>query len=383
MLEPLGQAQVLAYLEQLVTDVRIHLLSFEKKRDWFDKEHRNTIRTRIEQAGIIWHPLRYHKTPTVAATSYDIARAVLLALWLHARNRFKLIHARSYVSATVALVLKQMTGAKFLFDMRGFWADERIDGELWSRGSWLYRVTKHLERYLLRNADHVVTLTSKANEEITRFPYLRGCEPPMSVIPTCADLDLFSFQSEPAKDPFTFGHVGSTGTWYLFGETLAFFKALEAQRSDARFLIVTRDPHDRIRALARRQGIADEKLEIIAASHSDVPKYLARMHAAAAIIRPVYSKMASAPTKLAEYLGCGVPCVGNRGVGDMEEILEGQRVGVVLTDFSPADHESAAKRLLALVAEPEVRVRCANTAQRYFSLKDGARAYLEIYKRLL
>ena len=31
----------------------------------------------------------------------------------------------------MALPAKRMTGAKLLFDMRGFWADERVDGGLW------------------------------------------------------------------------------------------------------------------------------------------------------------------------------------------------------------------------------------------------------------
>ena len=38
MLEPLGQSQVLAYLERLAPDRRIHLISFEKPADWADRD---------------------------------------------------------------------------------------------------------------------------------------------------------------------------------------------------------------------------------------------------------------------------------------------------------------------------------------------------------
>ena len=106
------------------------------------------------------------------------------------------------------------------------------------------------------------------------------------------------------------------------------------------------------------------------------------MHAAAAIIKPSYSKMASAPTKLAEYLGCGVPCVGNINVGDMEEIIAGERVGVVLRDSSAAAHAAAADRLLALLDEPGTRQRCVATARRLFSLDLGVEAYRQIYDSL-
>src|SRR5688572_18539164 len=73
MLEPLGQSQVLAYLERLATGRRIHLMSFEKSSDWSDTARRDAMRGRMDDANIVWHPLRYHKRPTAPATAYDIA----------------------------------------------------------------------------------------------------------------------------------------------------------------------------------------------------------------------------------------------------------------------------------------------------------------------
>ena len=58
--------------------------------------------------GIGWVALRYHKTPTVPATAFDILQGVVVALLVAGRR-------------------------KVVFDMRGFWADERVDGNLWTR----------------------------------------------------------------------------------------------------------------------------------------------------------------------------------------------------------------------------------------------------------
>jgi glycosyltransferase involved in cell wall biosynthesis len=205
----------------------------------------------------------------------------------------------------------------------------------------------------------------------------------MTVIPTCADLQRFAPRRRDGRRPFTFGYVGSIGTWYLFEETLAFFGALRKRRPEARLLIVNRNEHERIRNAANRAGIASERLELVAARHGEVPALISRMDAAAALIRPCFSKIASAPTKLAEYLGCGVPCLGNVGVGDMEAILEGERVGVALRDLSPEGLETGAERLLDLCADPQVAERCRATAESLFSLERGVAAYLEIYRHLL
>jgi glycosyltransferase involved in cell wall biosynthesis len=107
------------------------------------------------------------------------------------------------------------------------------------------------------------------------------------------------------------------------------------------------------------------------------------MTVGAALIKPAYSKMASAPTKLAEYLGCGVPCLGNAGVGDMEEILEGGRVGVALAGLSEDEKRSGIERLLHLLEDSELTERCVAFARCHFSLDEGAGQYDGIYRRLL
>ena len=82
MLEPLGQSQVLAYLERLAADHRIHLISFEKPADLADHPRLAAMRARIAAAGLVWHPLTYHKRPSALATAWDIAAGTALGAWL-------------------------------------------------------------------------------------------------------------------------------------------------------------------------------------------------------------------------------------------------------------------------------------------------------------
>ncbi len=382
MLEPLGQSQVLAYLEKLAPGCRIHLISFEKARDWCDHERRAAMDSRMVEAGIAWYPLRYHKSPSAPATAYDVAAGTARAVAVARRHRLGIVHARSYVAALIALAVKRRTGAKLLFDMRGLWADERVDGGLWPVNGRLYRMTKRLERRFLEAADHVVTLTHASQAEIRGFPYLTGKVPPISVIPTCADLDRFTLQGPPAANPFVLGYVGSVGTWYLLDEMLRFFLELQAVEPDARLLIVNRGEQELIRERVVAADIGLPSVEIVAADHCDVPQLIGRMSAGMALIKPAYSKIASAPTKLAEYLGCGVPCLGNVGVGDMVDILEGQRIGIALKDFSDEAIRDGVGELLALSRGPNLQQRCRQSAIELFSLDHGVAAYAAIYRQL-
>ncbi|MFC5489965.1 glycosyltransferase [Dokdonella soli] len=381
ILEPLGQSQVLAYLERLVAGRRIHLLSFEKAEDWADNARCNDVAARIRAAGIHWHPRRYHKRPSALATAYDIMIGALTALWLVVRHKVRIVHARSYVAAVMTMTVKSTAGSKFVFDMRGFWADERVDGGLWPRDGRLYHIAKWFERRFLLRADHVVSLTHAAVREMERFSYLQGCMPPITVIPTCADLARFAPVDAP-RGGFVLGYVGSAGTWYLFDAAVACFGRLRTLRPDARLLIINRNEHAYVRERIAAGGVPMEAVELRSAEHAEVPAQMARMHAAVFFIKPVFSKQASSPTKLGELLGCGIPCLANAGVGDMAQILRDDEVGVAIDCFDAGALDQGLRQLMDLVDAPGIRARCVESAHRHFSLDEGVARYRAVYESL-
>jgi glycosyltransferase involved in cell wall biosynthesis len=304
-----------------------------------------------------------------------------LGLWLVLRHRLRIVHARSYVASVMALAIKRITGVKYLFDMRGFWADEKLDSG-WPQDGRMYRLSKGFERRFLLEADHVVSLTHAAVREMRRFPYLQARMPPVTVIPTCADLARFKpMPHEREGTGLVMGYVGSVGR-YMFDEVATCFAVLLRLRPDTHFLILNRGEHAYIRERLAVAGVPVSAVELISALPIEMPRQVARMDASIYFTKPVFSKQAMAPTKLAELLGCGVPCLGNAGVGDMAEVLEGEGVGVALKAFDQASLEAGLAQLLALVADPSTAARCVAAAQKHFSLDEGVRRYSSVYRQL-
>jgi hypothetical protein len=382
MLEPLGQSQVLSYLKSLEHGRRIHLISFEKTIDWVDATSRELTIQQIADAGIIWHPLRYHKRPSALATAWDIFIGIVVGAWLIGRYKLSIVHARSYVPSVIALALKRLTKVKYIFDMRGFWADERVDGGIWPSNGVMYRVAKAFERQFFLSADHIVSLTHAAVREIEKFEFLRGRKLPITVIPTCADLVSFAPGQVNTKKEFTLGYVGSAGTWYLFDAVAVFFVHLLRMYPKARFLILNRGQHKLIESELDKAGIPETSYEIVSAKHSDVPIQMARMNAGIFFYRPSFSRLACAPTKLGEFLGCGIPCISNAGVGDMESILVSERVGVALTAFDNNSINIGLQSLLKIALDPTTPARCVAAAHKNFSLDEGVARYRSIYEQL-
>ncbi len=379
LLEPLGQSQVLAYLEKLSAWFPIHCISYEKDHDWDDTPRVEHVRSRVQQASIDWHPLRYHKRPSAAATAYDIAQGSVLAARLIRKHNLQIVHARSYVPSMIALAMQRATRTRYLFDMRGFWADERVDGGIWPRGR-MYNVAKRCESAFLRRADHIVSLTHAGKDALQRWPGV-DVRAPITVIPTCADLERFSPPAQwPQADAgFRVGYVGSVGTWYRFDEAVRAYKAIERVRQDATFVILNRGDHDFIRDQLATHGV--EHFELKSATHDEVAAEMRRMQCAVFFIKKVFSKTASAPTRLAEFMGAGVPCVSNTGVGDMAKYLDG--CGVAMDEYTDSAHQHAAEQIVAMAADASVRQRCVDVARSHFSLTEGVERYRAVYDTLV
>jgi glycosyltransferase involved in cell wall biosynthesis len=247
----------------------------------------------------------------------------------------------------------------------------------------MFRIAKSFEMRFLLAADHVVSLTHSAVREMRGFDYLQRGMPSVTVIPTCADLMRFK-PLGPKSDSggLVFGYVGTVGTWYLFDEVAKCFSLILSLRPDARFLIVNRNEHIYIRQQLANAGVPNYAVEILAANHAEVPKQMSRMDAGIFFIKPVFSKQASAPTKLAEFLGCGIPCLSNSGVGDMEDVLEGDQVGVAIKAFDDESMLGALRQLIKLVDDPKTSARCIASATKHFSLDKGVRLYEKIYQTL-
>lgn len=386
LLDPLGQSQVLQYVLALSRSHQITLLTFEKPSNLDEGERRLRLEAQCSDAGIVWHPRVWHNKPNMPATVYDILAGIRTATLLARAIDAQIVHCRSYIGSMIGLAVKQCTGARLIFDMRGFWPDERVEGGIWSQNSLAYRIFKRVERRLFLNADHVVSLTRAGVREFSAFEYLRDRVPPVSVIPTCTNLDMFR-PIAVARKEFTLGYVGSAGSWHLFGTVAKAVRRLFERDCSAKFLVLNKGGHSQIRKDLQDAGVDMGRVELREAAFDKVSLQIARMDAGIFFYKPSWSKRASCPTRMGEFLGCGKPCLANDGVGDVREDFEETHTGITLpVDDSGQlvlEHlDDALATLIEMAADPAVANRCRSAAEARFSLEAGVAEYSRIYQSL-
>lgn len=396
MTDPLGQSQVIPYLAGLSRQgYHFHLVSFEKKAA-FHKEQKH-IADLLHQHNIVWHPLSYTKKPPIISTMRDLSRMKKTAFAIAEKHDIKIAHCRSYISGLAGLALKKAKGTRFLFDMRGFYADERVDGKLWDLSNPVYKAVfnffKQKEKEMLGEADAVVCLTENGKGIIDSWKIKK--EPlPLSVIPCCADLEHFNTGviNHETKDKLhkklalgnahpVISYLGAIGTWYMLDEMLDFFKVLMKKYPEAIFLFITHEHAENIYKKAGEKGIPEKHLRILSARRNEVPTALSLSDISLFFIKPTFSKRASSPTKQGEIMGMGIPIICNSGVGDTDLVIEKYGAGIAIDLNKPEALQKAVDQIEKLkTINPDNIVK---GAQEFYSLESGVAKYAAIYRKMV
>lgn len=384
--EPLSQSQVLPYIKGLSQKYDMFLLTFDKRK--MSKEQLRDTTEKYKLKDIF--SLTYHKKPVLIATCFDILCGVIKTLVITKRYNISFIHARSYVACAIALALKKITGLPYIFDVRGFLADERVDSGDWRKSSIVYKTVKFYEKIMLREAKCIILLShegARLVEDIMGKYGSRVEESKIAVIPTCVDTNFFSPNKNidaHREDEWRFVYIGSLGTWYMLSEMLDFFNVTRKFMKNAKFLILTQSNISITREFIEDKNIDRNAIEVKRESHEGIPRQLETSDASIFFIRPTFSKKASCPTKFAESLSMGIPVIANSGIGDLDYFIKKYSVGVLIDGFRKEDYEKAAIEIRDLLKERHaLKERCRRLSMKEFSLESGVKKYEDIYKSVI
>lgn len=393
MTDPVAQSQVLPYVFGLVEKgYRFTILSFEKKARFASGGAK--VAEAMTQHGVEWVHLSFSTRPPMVAKLWDMWRMRQAIKKLNREHQFSFIHCRSYPPALAARWLSKRGGPGYLFDMRGFWVDERVDGGMWNLKNplfaWMYRRYKRKEQQLVADAAGLVSLTEAGRTEVRTWGSYDNA--PFEVIPCGADLSLFKPFDEKARsaaldrlgwpaDALVLGYLGSLGQWYNT-EAMADFTGLVFKANPtAHFLFLTADNTKDLEFRALANGVPVERLRVLFVPREQVPNYLAAFDVSWLFFRPAYSQKARSPIKLGEMMALGIPVICNEGTGDVDQVVRKAKAGLVLPDLSEQSLKSAADELPQLLKLGKAPMRAF--ADSYYDLQAGVEKYHEIYRQLL
>ena len=395
--DPLGQSQIIPYVAGLTKyDYEFTILSCDKPALY--KKNKAYVEKLISKYPIKWVSVSYHKNPLVLSSAYDFYQLKKKAKALYKKEKFDMVHTRPGIPTLVALWLKKKYGIKFLNDVRGFWADERVDGGMWNLKNpvfkKIYSFFKQHEYECIEKSDYTTCLTYRAKNEMHTWKNISHQPIPIEVIPCSVDMELFDPNNIDQKlraqiktelkindDDLIISYLGSIGGWYLTDEMMQFCKTLLEKISKTKFLFISPHRHEIILEAAKKYDIPADRIIVKKGARHEVPVLLSFSNYSLFFIKPCYSKISSSPTKHGEIMAMGIPVITNAGVGDVEEITTKYNAGIVLRDMNKEEFEKAA----LLIAEGKTfnKEEIISGAKEYYNLENAIQKYRYVYQQIL
>ena len=387
--DPLGQSQVLTYLKGLSKFYSVDILGFEKEQVY--QAQKNHIQQSIKNKDIKWIPLKYNKKPPIFSTLFDMYQGWKAIKQNGDQSKYDLIHCRSISMGNLALAAKSRYNAKLIFDMRGWWADEKKESGLWK--SWIFRPIyfyfKKLEARLFQESDQVISLTHAGATEIVDKK-LKLIDQ-VSVIPTCVDFEVFQpfnpgLRQEIRKSlkisrtAKVILYSGSLGGNYSLEIIEKLYKAFKIQELEVVILFLTTSKGE-VQAQLADSEILPEDIRMHGCSYAEVYRYLMVGDIGVVNYKKTFSAIGRSPTKLGEYWACGLPAICEKGIGDVDFLITKYPSSGFLVDLNISQDFIEAVEFFNSNQLTALDLR--NYALDYYALINGIHSYENIYRRCI
>jgi hypothetical protein len=242
-------------------------------------------------------------------------------------------------------------------------SDFLVELGIWRKGSIKHRISRWIELYAGKRADFVMASTKYVVDLLTDSK-LRG-----SVVraPVSVDEKAFTFKRkgrERVRREYSLHnrnvvlYLGKFGYLYYNEEIAKLCKILYDNINNTFFLIVTSNDNEAIQKMFREYGLPEESFSVTGnLTYDEVKDYISAADIGLSAVPPTPSQRYRSPTKVAEYLLCGLPYITCEGVSEDDIYAKKHNVGAVVKSFDENHISESIPQIRNLLDENKVPIR--------------------------
>lgn len=390
--DPLFQNILLSYIKTInknnIGD--FHLITFEQKEYHIDKQERLQIREGLAKHNIFWHPLTFHTGKFLLFKKLiDFFQSVYTILKIRIKYGIKVIFSFANVASSIAILIKKAFNLKMIIYSYEPHSEFMIELGLWDKNSLKFKTLNYLEKLAGRDADYIMTGTKYMVEKLEK----ENSKAYVYRAPTAVDEKQFYFRSEGRKkvrekinahDKYVILYLGKFGDLYYNEEIPQLSREIKSFIPNSYFLVVTSNNHEEIKVIYNKY-LSEKDFHITGhLSFEEVKEYISAADIGISGVPPTASQKYRSPTKVAEYLLCGIPIITSKGIAEDDIYAEKNNVGIVIDNFKDSLNKHAVEKLIFYCNEnkDEQRQRCRNTALNYRSRHNNIEIIENIYNQI-
>ncbi len=313
--------------------------------------------------------------PNIFLTIYKTRKIIKI-------NHIDIIHCRSLSPSIIGLLFKMISKRrlKLLYDNRGVRIEEEIKIGHWKRKGIKVYLFSWLEKKIIQSADIIVVVSEQFKSYMINQYYKNNIDiDKIIIIPNRTKIDHkmnLEFKRN-FKTPICV-YSGSAAIWQSLKEIKAIIVEAIKIYNQIKFQILTYHPAQ-FENIFSNDPHLKEFVCIKQINHEEVYAELINCNFSLLIRENDLINNVASPLKFAEYLAAGLPILISEGVGDTEEIVTRNNIGVVIRN---KNYNAALEEMKILLDDPNIYTRCRKVAEKEFDLETTFKQYLNIYKNI-
>jgi len=262
------------------------------------------------------------------------------------RSNKIIFHTRVQITSFPLLLLKLLPKVRIIFDARGASLEEfhytNLHNENSIKKKIKYWIIKLEELILINISDKIFCVSNKLKEYF-KEKYSILSEKKFLVIPSAADSNLFYYNDSIRKkyrkkleieNSIILVYSGRLAMkWEMPEKIFELYRHVFREINKLIILIITPD-FEIGNFLRKKYKLSNRQIKIVSVKHEEVCNYLNASDFALMLRDNVKMNNVASPTKLAEYILCGLPILITNNIGDFSRMIEINKYGFIINDIN-------------------------------------------------
>lgn len=386
--DPLFQNLMYRYLDTLTSKNHLcYLITFEQPEFALTEEEYKLKKIELKKRGIVWKPATHSTGKFLLLKKLKDLVSVFFTILNWRLKGTKNIIAFANVSASHSVIYSTIMGLRLFVYSYEPHAEFQVELGLWKPNSLKFKLLNYFEQLAAKKA-HLIFTGTKYGVEL-----VKSISPKTAVfrLPTSVDENEFQYrriESENWKKEHQIQenkivlYLGKFGDLYYEPKVLIkLYEALIQIDPSYFFIIITSYDLQKIKALINDSKTLVESHFYLdqRISYDQVKVMMSVADIGMSIVPPMENQKYRSPTKVAEYLLCGLPFITCQGVSEDDILGEKFDVGLGVKDITPdTAHLIDEKTNLWIKEADKVRTRCREAGISYRGKSNVDKAFEEL-----
>jgi glycosyltransferase involved in cell wall biosynthesis len=244
------------------------------------------------------------------------------------------IWADTYLTVMKAKKIAKLCKSMVVFDLPAIYCEEIAMRHGYGPR---YHLTRILEKKAIMTAGRISGVSNQLKHYVQRWT---GRDD-MIVIPCCYNEKKFYFSRDCRNqirgeygfrpDDIVVCYCGGLSEWQRAEDIVKLCTQISLRKENFKFLFLTQEL-DRLRSMLVDFGLQEAEYRIRSCLPGEVPAYLSAADCGIIMRDDVPVNNVASPIKIGEYLGCGLPVILTKGIGDYSEMIAKTDTGLVLDE---------------------------------------------------